>query len=137
MARHSFFVYSNCTDPSRELEFNRWYTHTHLPDLSAARGFVAARRYVNTDPKARARYLAIYEFDTDDIDDSIQSIYALAGASWPARRHIDCIVPAAPTAVCTFREIDPSSLQPLEAHEHANYPDAIPEAVLRGFAANQ
>jgi|SRR5450631_1300744 len=137
MGKHSFFVFSNCTDPAREREFNRWYTHMHLPDLSAAKGFVAARRYVNTDPNARAKYLAVYEFDTDDIDASIESLYALAANSWPKRRHIDCIAPApsVTSPVAAYREIDPRSLEPLQAHEHENYPAEMPESVRRGFAA--
>src|SRR5450631_2378323 len=136
MGKHSFFVFSNCTDPAREREFNRWYTHMHLPDLSAAKGFVAARRYVNTDPNARAKYLAVYEFDTDDIDASIKSLYELAANTWPQRRHIDCIAPAPiASAVATFREIDPKSLEPLTPQELARYPAQMPEAVRLGFAA--
>jgi len=137
MANYSFFVFSNCTDPAREQEFNRWYTHIHLPDLSAAKGFVSARRYVNAEPNARSKYLAVYEFDTDDIDVSIKSLYELAANSWPKRRHIDCIAPAPSIAspVVAFREIDPNSLKPLQPHEYANYPAEMPESVRRGFAA--
>jgi hypothetical protein len=137
MAKYSFLVFSNCTDPAREQEFNRWYTHMHLPDLSAAKGFVSARRYVNADPNARSKYLAAYEFDTDDIDASIKSLYDLAANCWPKRRHIDCIAPAPSiaTPVVAFREIDPNSLKPLQPHEHAHYPAEMPESVRRGFAA--
>jgi hypothetical protein len=137
MAKYSFFVFSNCTDPNREQEFNRWYTHIHLVDLSAAKGFVSARRYVSAEPAARAKYLAVYDFDTDDIDASIKSLYELAAQTWPKRRHIDCIAPAPAVAspVMAFREIDPRSLEPLKPHEHANYPAEMPEAVRRGFAA--
>jgi len=39
---------------------------------------VAARRCVSTDPDSPPRYLAVYEFDMDDIDASIESLYALA-----------------------------------------------------------
>jgi hypothetical protein len=138
MARYSFFVYSNCTDPAREEEFNRWYTHVHLPDLSAAKGFVGARRYVNADPGARSKYLAVYEFETDDIDASIKSLYELAAQSWPKRRHIDCIAPGPAVAapVVAFKEIDPKSLQPMQPHELARYPAEMPESVRRGFAAS-
>lgn len=137
MARYSFFVFSNCTDPTRELEFNRWYTHVHLPDLSAAKGFASARRYVNADPDSKSRYLAVYDFETDDIDASIKSLYALAAQSWPKRRHIDCIAPApsVATPVVAFREIDPKSLAPMTAAELAAYPAEMPESVRRGFAA--
>ena len=137
MPKFAFFVYSNCTDSGRELEFNRWYTHMHLTDLSAAKGLVGARRYVNTDPNAVAKYLAIYDFETYDIDASIKSLYDLAAGTWPMRRHIDCIAPAPSVAspVAAFQEIDPRSLTPLEPHEHAHYPAAMPESVRRGFAS--
>ncbi len=73
VARYNFFVFSNCTDPSREEEFNRWYTHIHLPDLSHAKGLVSTKRYVDPEPNSKAKYLAVYEFETEDIDESIQS----------------------------------------------------------------
>ena len=71
MARYNFLVFSNCTDPAREEEFNRWYTHIHVPDLSSAKGLVSARRYVNLEPDAKAKYLAVYEFETENIDESM------------------------------------------------------------------
>lgn len=132
MPKYSFFVFSNCTDPVREEEFNRWYTHVHLPDLSTANGLVSARRGVNTDPASPARYVAVYEFETDDIERSLQSLYELAAGTWPRGRHIDCMVAAPPSSgVSTFREIDPASLEPLgETH----YPTEMPEAIRTGFA---
>ena len=26
---------TNCTDPSKEEEFNAWYNHMHVPDVTA------------------------------------------------------------------------------------------------------
>ena len=58
-----------CTDPSREDEFNDWYTNTHLPDALSSPGLLAARRYVINEPlNGRGKYLTIYEIETDDID---------------------------------------------------------------------
>lgn len=133
MAKYSVYVFSNCTDPAREEEFNRWYSHVHLPDLRSAKGLVSARRCVNLDRESQARYLAIYEFDTDDIDESVKSLYDLASKTWPRGRHIECIAAAPPTAgVSTFREIDPASLAPLE---DTHYPTEMPESVRAGFAS--
>ncbi len=74
MPKGVFLVLTNCTDPNREEEFNRWYSHTHLPDLSKAKGLVQARRFVNLLPEmGPAKYLAIYEFDSDDIKESIKA----------------------------------------------------------------
>jgi len=133
MARYQFFVFSNCTDPSREEEFNRWYTHIHLPDLSHAKGLISAKRYVDPDPESKAKYLAVYEFETDDIDESIQSLYELAGAAWGTGRHVDFIegAPSISLPTVSFREIDPDSLEPLE---DVSYPTEPSEAVLASFA---
>ena len=133
MARYNFFVFSNCTDSAREGEFNRWYTHIHIPDLSLAKGFVSARRYVNLEPDTQAKFLAIYEFETENIDESIQSLYDLAAAAWPKGRHIDCIEAGTQISlpVVTFQEIDPQTLEPLE---DVNYPTEMSEAVRASFA---
>ena len=133
MARYNFFVFSNCTDPAREEEFNRWYTHIHLPDLSFAKGLVSARRYVNLEADAKAKYLAVYEFETENIDESIQSLYDLAGAAWTKGRHVDFIegAPSISLPTVSFQEIDPDSLEPLE---DCDYPTEPSEAVLASFA---
>ena len=132
MAKYSLYVFSNCTDPAREEEFNRWYSHVHLPDLRNAKGLASARRCVNLDRDSQARYLAIYEFETDDIDASVKSLYDLAAQSWPRGRHIDCIAAAPPTAgVSAFREIDPATLAPMK---DPNYPPEMPDSVRAGFA---
>ena len=60
-------VLSNCKDPAREEDFNRWYEEVHIPDILDAGGFHTAYRYESLDPAAtKAKYLAIYE--TDNID---------------------------------------------------------------------
>ena len=32
MPKGIFLAYTNCVERQRDEEFNRWYTHTHLPD---------------------------------------------------------------------------------------------------------
>ncbi len=62
-------VLSNCTDPAREQEFNRWYEHTHIPDILKAGVATAGLRYENADLQpGEAKYLAIYEIARDDLD---------------------------------------------------------------------
>jgi hypothetical protein len=133
MAKFNFLVLSNCTDPSREEEFNRWYTHIHLPDLSGTKGLVSAKRYVDLEPDSSAKYLALYEFETDDIEESLQSLYGLAAECWPKGRHIDCMegAPDLSSAVVTFKEIEPESL---EAPEDVNYSADAQEAVMTSFS---
>jgi hypothetical protein len=139
MARALHLMFTRCTDPAREDEFNRWYTHTHLPDLSVARGMVGARRYVNANPDpAQARYLAVYEFETDDIHAALAEMTELALQAFDRGRHIDCIegAPAGNSTMgCQWREIEPTSLRPLEKLDYPGAPPAVREAMLALIAS--
>jgi hypothetical protein len=62
-------VGTNCSDPAREKEFNDWYNSTHLSDVLETPGFTGATRYENTAPEeGEAKFLALYEIETDDIE---------------------------------------------------------------------
>jgi hypothetical protein len=63
------------TDPAREDEYNEWYSQTHLPEIRAVPGFVAARRY-KVHNGADPSYLAIYEIDADDLTDPMKELRA-------------------------------------------------------------
>ncbi|MBI3953121.1 MAG: EthD domain-containing protein [Chloroflexi bacterium] len=66
--RAVFLVLTNPKPPMTDAEFNRWYDTVHVPDVLKTPGFVAATRYQHADPKpGDARYLAVYELDTDDV----------------------------------------------------------------------
>lgn len=85
-------VMTNCTDPARDEEFNDWYSHTHLPDLAAAHGLVNAARYRNKRPKeGSAKYLAVYELDTEDTHAVVKEIMAGDEERTRQGRMIDCI----------------------------------------------
>jgi len=59
---------TNCTDPSQEEEFNAWYNHRHVPDVTAPGIFRYAIRFVNTDPSSQAgTYVATYETNWEDV----------------------------------------------------------------------
>ena len=59
---------TNCKDPSQEVEFNRWYNHKHLPDVTRVGVFSNAIRFANVDPKSpHGQYLATYETDMEDV----------------------------------------------------------------------
>lgn len=60
----------------QEQEFNHWYDNTHLPEVLALPGFVAAQRYelVGPDAEERASYLAVYDIETDDIDATFKAL---------------------------------------------------------------
>jgi hypothetical protein len=69
MARYILEVRTNCSDPEKEAEYNDWYNNIHLPDVLETPGFVRATRYENTNPaEGEAKFVAIYEIETDDID---------------------------------------------------------------------
>lgn len=58
----------------KEDEYNEWYDHQHLQDVTAVPGFVSGRRFVLNDPQMfpgvtvkMPQYLALYEIATDDL----------------------------------------------------------------------
>ena len=57
-----------CKDPSAEEEFNYWYNHMHLHDVTAPGVYSHAARFVNTNPKpGEGKYIALYETDLEDL----------------------------------------------------------------------
>lgn len=69
MSKHYLFHFANAVE-GRENEFNDWYDNTHLADVLAVPGMVAATRYElepveRSGPPAPASYLAVYEFEGD------------------------------------------------------------------------
>ncbi len=78
MQKWLIVVESNCTDSAREQEFNEWYNNTHLPDVLELPEVVRAVRFENVDPaEGRARYLALYEMETDDLESTLQKVREL------------------------------------------------------------
>ena len=57
----------------REGEFNDWYRNTHIPQILDVPGFLGARRYRISESapqnqgSTKARYLALYELEADDL----------------------------------------------------------------------
>jgi hypothetical protein len=85
--RGILLVLSNCTDPSREEEFNRWYEDVHFPDILNVGQFHTAYRYENVNPESSAKYLAIYETDNaDPADARAQHTKLMEG--WGQQRHL-------------------------------------------------
>ncbi len=80
MARYAYTVFSDAV-AGKEEEFNRWYTEQHLDDVLKVPGFVAAQRFrlAQEDAAAPARYLAIYEVETDDPQKTLADLNARAG----------------------------------------------------------
>jgi|WetSurMetagenome_2_1015567.scaffolds.fasta_scaffold606343_2 hypothetical protein len=125
MKKGIFMVMVNCTDPSREEEFNRWYTHTHLPDLSRTKGMVKARRFkhLRSGRGEPAKYVTIYEFEAENLDDSMKDFMKYVEEAHATGRHIDCLDVK---GVHLYEEIDPESLKPLAK---VNYPKERPDSL--------
>ena len=70
-------VETRCKDKTREAEFNNWYSNMHLDDMLKCHIVVAARRYRRTDPgEDEGEYLAIYEIETEDIEEDMETYTA-------------------------------------------------------------
>ena len=77
-----YTVYSNPM-PGREAEFNDWYTNVHLAEVLQIDGFVSAQRFQLAEPQVvndqPYRYLAMYEIESDGIEQTIRNMMAAAG----------------------------------------------------------
>jgi hypothetical protein len=81
MARYKLIVLAN-PRPGAEAEFNDWYSHVHLQDVTAVPGYVSAQRFKLCHPMGfehQWRYLAIYEVETDDPDASVKALLSRQG----------------------------------------------------------
>ena len=107
MPKGIMVVHSAPASPAREDEFNDWYTNTHLPEIRAVPGFVAARRYRvhdgGADPSARS-YLAIYEIEADDLTGPLQELAARSAAG--RVQHSDSLQMDPPPVVTVYELID-------------------------------
>jgi hypothetical protein len=85
-------VLSNCKDPAREQEFNRWYEDVHIADILDVGAFHTAYRYESLDPAAtKAKYLAIYE--TDQLDAAkAREKHAAVRADWEQRGRMSDLI---------------------------------------------
>lgn len=73
MARWIRIVETYCKDPQREAEFLKWYRTVHIPDILASpAGVLSGNLYERKDAvPGEARYIAIYEYETDDFDHTL------------------------------------------------------------------
>jgi hypothetical protein len=77
MAKWLLVVETRPADATREAEFNEWYDKIHVPDVLETPGFIKAIRYENTEPsEEKAKFLATYEIEADDIDEAMKSMRA-------------------------------------------------------------
>lgn len=75
MGKYLLVVGLNCSDPAKEAEFNKWYNNIHFPDVLETPDFVRATRWEHTSPGEKdAKFLALYEIETDDIQEAMKSL---------------------------------------------------------------
>ena len=82
MPRGVMMVGTRPSDPTRDREFNEWYDTTHVREMCEIPGIVSARRLALSGAQmmppgaAQHEYLAIYEFDTDDVQGMVDELGA-------------------------------------------------------------
>jgi hypothetical protein len=75
MTKWLVIVESNCKEPAKEDEFNRWYNEIHLHDVLETLGVVRATRYERIAPEeGQAKYVALYEVEADDLGAVMNSV---------------------------------------------------------------
>ncbi len=78
---------TDCLDPSKEKEFNEWYDTVHAPDVLETPGILRATRFVTNSPtEGRGRYLALYEIETDDMEQTIATFADIITKKWEQGR---------------------------------------------------
>jgi len=104
MPKGIMVVQSRPTDPSREDEFNEWYSKVHLPELLDVPGFTRARRYkvaAGADPAVR-EYVTVYEIEADDLHAPMKELRARGKAG---QTHSTDAVQGDPPPVITIYEL--------------------------------
>jgi len=76
MARYILVALNGPTDGEGDEEtYNQWYKDIHLPDLRDIPGVTSARRFkVEWSNRADWPYVALYEIETDDPGELMQSL---------------------------------------------------------------
>lgn len=87
MERWLLVAETNCSDPSREKEFNHWYDNIHVPDILETPGFIRATRYENSSPtEGRGKFLALYEVETEDMEQTLAAFGENVTKKWQQGR---------------------------------------------------
>jgi hypothetical protein len=80
--KYKMVVFTNAIE-GKDKDFNDWYQNTHLAQIVSIKSFVQAQRFrfhtsiVPGSPDS-ARYMAIYDIETDDINASLGAMNELA-----------------------------------------------------------
>ena len=93
MPRAVVLVFTDCTDSTREKEFNEWYDSTHVPDILETPGFVGCTRYELTGNPGpgQGKYLAVYDVESNDLPSALAGLQQRVAQLAAQKRMIDCI----------------------------------------------
>lgn len=109
MAKWIIAVYTDSADPAREAEFNEWYDQTHLPDVLKYPGITRATRYQNISPEGGpGNFLAIYEVESDDIEQTLAGLRDYLAELRAKGRYSDLLVRV---SLATYQQISSRSRQ--------------------------
>ena len=110
MERWLLVAESNCSDPAREEEFNHWYNTVHVPDVLETPGILRGTRYRNDElPEGHGKYLAVYEVETEDIQQTSSRFGEVITTKWQQGRMSELL--ATDLRVAFYKQIGP----PIEA----------------------
>jgi hypothetical protein len=89
-----YLAFANPASTQAEGEFNRWYDEVHVPDVLGIPGIVAATRYRQSPFQRQPyhgrhsyRYLAVYELDTEHLQDTLDDFEKLSKSGKVALTH--------------------------------------------------
>lgn len=82
--KYKMVVFSNAVE-GKDKDFNDWYQNTHLKQIVSIKSFKVAQRFrfqANIIPGSAdpARYMAIYDIETDDIGAALGAMGELAAS---------------------------------------------------------
>jgi hypothetical protein len=105
--RAAFVVFTGPESNQKEAEYNEWYNNIHIPAILKLDGFVRASRWKLSparppaDALAERQYLAIYELDTDNVDDALKRLKE-AGDAGELGNHAGLLSRDPPTMTALF-----------------------------------
>lgn len=82
--KYKMVVFTNAVE-GKDKDFNDWYQNTHLKQIVSIKSFKAAQRFrfttsITPGGPDLARYLAIYDIETDDIAAALGAMGELAAS---------------------------------------------------------
>ncbi len=109
MTKYLYFAFSDCKDPSRDEEYNDWYSNIHVPDMLETPGMIRATRWMSVERKAgnARKYLALYEFETDDLEEFNNQLGKVGRSTMERGRFSDLPVFEPPEMPRVYKQIMP------------------------------